>query len=284
MQIVQARSPIPALNPVLTPPWLNGGAVREPVILRGSGSSANEVAATMPSETRLDGPRQWLAFAARGCAILALGALAACSTANAPAGDAAANDPIEPFNRYIFEVNRFGDEFVGKPLATIYRQTVPYPARNSVANAVSNLRLPWTAVNDVLQGQFGRAGDAIARFGLNSTFGVLGLFDMAKDNGYPHHDEDFGQTLAIWGFGGDPYLMLPIFGPSSPRDTVGLVADRFLDPVTIVALDGDITSRGNAFTWTRTGVAFVSGRERTLEGIAELERGQDYYAAVRSAY
>ena len=238
----------------------------------------------MSSETTLAGPRRLLGFLARGCAILALGALAACSTANAPAGDAAANDPIEPFNRYIFEVNRFGDEFVGKPLATIYRHTVPDPARNSVANAVSNLRLPWTAVNDVLQGQFGRAGDALARFGLNSTFGVLGLFDMAKDNGLPHHDEDFGQTLATWGFGGDPYLMLPIFGPSSPRDTVGLVADRFLDPVTVIALDGDIFSRGNAFTWTRTGVAFVSGRERTLEGIAELERGQDYYAAIRSAY
>ncbi len=78
--------------------------------------------------------------------------------------------------------------------------------------------------------------------------------------------------------------MLPIFGPSSPRDTVGLVADRFLDPVTVIALDGDIFSMGNAFTWTRTGVAFVSGRERTLEALAELERGQDYYAAVRSAY
>lgn len=238
----------------------------------------------MSAEQRQAGPRRLIARLARGCAILALGALAACSTQGSQPGDAAAADPIEPFNRYIFEVNRFGDEFVGKPLATIYRRGVPDPARDSIANAVANLRLPWTAVNDVLQGQFGRAGDALARFGLNSTFGVLGLFDVARDHGFPHHDEDFGQTLATWGLGGDPYLMLPVFGPSNPRDAVGLAADRFLDPVTIVALDGDVFSWGNAFTWTRTGAAFVSGRERTLEAIAELERGQDYYAAVRSAH
>ncbi|MFM8681791.1 MAG: VacJ family lipoprotein [Alphaproteobacteria bacterium] len=238
----------------------------------------------MFSKSRLAGPSRFPRILARGCAILAVALLAACSTTGSQPGDAAAADPIEPFNRYVFELNRFGDEFVGKPLATAYRRGVPDPARNSVANAVSNLRLPWTAVNDVLQGQFGRAGDALARFGMNSTFGILGLFDVAKDNGFPHHDEDFGQTLATWGFGGDPYLVLPVFGPSSPRDAVGLAADRFLDPVTIVALDGDVFSWGNAFTWTRTGVAFVSGRERVLEAVAELERGQDYHAAMRSAY
>ncbi|MBL8700778.1 MAG: VacJ family lipoprotein [Alphaproteobacteria bacterium] len=210
-------------------------------------------------------------------------AAAACTTP-APEGDSAAvNDPIEPFNRYIFEVNRFGDEFFLKPVAVIYRGTVPSVARDSVSNAVANLRLPWTATNDVLQGEMGRAGRAAARFALNSTFGFLGLFDMAKDVGLPHHDEDFGQTLGVWGIPGDPYLVLPLFGPSSPRDTVGLVADNFLDPVTVVA-KGGIGGSGNAFTYGRTAASVVSGRERTLEALAELERGADFYAAVRSAY
>lgn len=210
--------------------------------------------------------------------------LGACvSPANQPT-EAAANDPIEPFNRYIFEVNRFGDEFFLKPVATIYRGTVPNVARESVSNAVANLRLPWTAANDVFQGELARAGNATARFVLNSTFGFLGLFDMAKDVGFPHHDEDFGQTLGAWGMTGDPYIVLPLFGPSSPRDAGGLFVDSVLDPVTIVAKGGTIGGSGNAFTTTRTVVSVISARERTLEALAELERGQDYYAAVRSAY
>ena len=214
----------------------------------------------------------------------ALAFLGACvNPANEPT-EAAANDPIEPFNRYIFEVNRFGDEFALKPVATIYRGTVPDGARESVSNAVANLRLPWTAANDVFQGEFGRAGSAAARFILNSTFGFFGLFDMAKDVGFPHHDEDFGQTLGAWGMSGDPYIILPILGPSSPRDAAGRFVDSVLDPVTIVAKGGTIGGSGNAFTTSRSGVSLISGRERALEALAELERGQDFYAAVRSAY
>jgi len=213
--------------------------------------------------------------------VLVLGACV--NPANEPT-EAAKADPIEPFNRYVFEVNRFGDEFFLKPVATIYRGTVPSVARESVSNAVANLRLPWTAANDVFQGQLGRAGNATARFVLNSTFGFLGLFDMAKDVGFPHHDEDFGQTLGAWGMSGDPYIVLPLLGPSSPRDAGGFVADTLLDPVSYVAKGGVIGGGGNAFTTSRTVVSLISGRERTLEALAELERGQDYYAAVRSAY
>lgn len=217
------------------------------------------------------------------CAAVAL-ALGACvSPADQPT-EASSADPIEPFNRYVFEVNRFGDEFLLKPVATIYRGTVPNVARESVSNALANLRLPWTAANDVFQGELGRAGTATARFVLNSTFGFLGLFDMAKDVGFPHHNEEFGQTLGAWGMTGDPYIVLPLFGPSSPRDTAGLVVDSLLDPVTIVAKGGSIGGPGNGFTISRTVLGVISGRERTLEALAELERGQDYYAAVRSAY
>ncbi len=211
-------------------------------------------------------------------------AIAGCANTSTGPGDPAAADPLEPFNRYMFEVNRFGDEFLLKPAAVIYRGTVPSVARESVTNAVANLRLPWTAANDVFQGELGRAGNSAARFALNSTFGFLGLFDMAKDVGFPHHDEDFGQTLGAWGVTGDPYLVLPLFGPSSPRDTVGLVVDSFLDPVSYVAKGRRIGGGGNAFTYTRTGASILSSRELNLEALAELERGVDYYAAVRSAW
>ncbi len=220
----------------------------------------------------------------RGAVGIALLGLAACVNPADEPTYASAADPIEPFNRYVFELNRAGDEFLGKPVANIYRGTVPDPARESVSNALANLRLPWTAVNGVLQGEFARAGTAIARFALNSTFGFFGLFDMAKDVGFAHHDEDFGQTLGAWGASGDPYLMLPVFGPSTPRDTIGMIVDRTVDPVTVIAQGGAGSGRGNGFTTARSAAGFVAGRERTLEALAELERGQDYYAAVRSAY
>ncbi len=221
--------------------------------------------------------RRWLA------AVLML-VIAGCANTSTGPGDAAAADPLEPFNRYMFEVNRFGDEFLLKPAAVIYRGTVPSVARESVTNAVANLRLPWTAANDVLQGELGRAGNSAARFALNSTFGFLGLFDMARDVGFPHHDEDFGQTLGVWGVTGDPYLVLPLFGPSSPRDAAGTAVDWLLDPVTIIAKGGRIGGAGNAFTYSRTGASILSSRELNLEALAELERGVDYYAAVRSAW
>jgi phospholipid-binding lipoprotein MlaA len=215
-------------------------------------------------------------------ALLAL--LGGCVNPAEQPTDAAAADPIEPFNRYVFEVNRFVDEIIGKPVAHFYRAAVPMPARRSISNALGNLQLPMTAANDVLQGDPGRAGDAVGRFALNSTFGFFGLFDMASDVGFRHHSEDFGQTLGSWGVSGDPYIVLPILGPSSPRDAVGWVVDGMTDPVTIAAQGGMGRNRGNGFTTARTAIGFVSGRERVLEAVAELERGQDFYAAMRSAH
>lgn len=219
---------------------------------------------------------------------LARAALLAFAIAAAPGPslgqtDADAADPIEPFNRYVFEVNRFADEFFGKPVAVIYRGIVPSPARDAVANALANLKLPWTAVNDLLQGEIGRASEATARFVVNSTFGILGLFDAATPLGIANHEEDFGQTLGVWGLGGDPYLVLPVFGPSNPRDTVGLVADRLFDPVTL-ALNGGELNASNGFLTARGVLGFVSARERAIEAVDEFQRGADYYAAIRSAY
>jgi phospholipid-binding lipoprotein MlaA len=213
-----------------------------------------------------------------------LACLAACTTTGADVREPADYDPIEGFNRYVFEVNRFGDEFVLKPVAVIYRGTVPQGARQSVTNALGNLRLPWTFLNGLMQGSWNRAGDAAVRFGVNSTVGFFGLFDPAKDMGYLQLEEDFGQTMGVWGVGDSPYLVLPLVGPSNLRDMGGLVVDQFLDPVNLVARGG-INLDGNWFTYTRGGLSAVDQREHALEAIAELERGSvDFYATMRSAY
>src|SRR4051812_30846411 len=144
------------------------------------------------------------------------------------------NDPFEPTNRYFFEVNRFLDEFVLKPTATWYQAALPQPVQDSVQRFLANLRQPWTAINDFLQGNWPRAGEALTRFAINSTVGVAGIFDVATRWGFPQHDEDFGQTLGVMGIPEGPYLMLPLFGPSNPRDAIGLAADFYLDPVNII--------------------------------------------------
>lgn len=216
-------------------------------------------------------------------AVFGLAWLTACTTGPDP-NEPAGYDPIEGVNRYFFEVNRFGDEFVLKPIAVIYRETTPRPARQSVTNWLGNLRLPWTAVNAGLQGNWERTGDALIRFTVNSTVGFFGAFDPAKDMGYVQTEEDFGQTMGVYGIGDTPYLVLPIVGSSNLRDATGLVVDQFLDPVNIVARGG-VNLQGNWFTWTRGGLSAIDSRERNLEGIAELERSSvDFYAAVRSAY
>ena len=191
------------------------------------------------------------------------------------------NDPFEPTNRYIFEVNRFLDEFMLKPAAAWYNAALPQPAQNGVQRFMANLRLPWTAINDFFQGKPERTYLALARFAINSTVGVLGVFDVATDWGFPQHDEDAGQTFAVMGAPEGPYLMLPIFGPSNPRDALGLVADSFLDPVNIVGRNNGI-ERTSAI---RGGTTAIDNRNRNGAVIEDLQkRSTDFYATVRSIY
>jgi phospholipid-binding lipoprotein MlaA len=136
-------------------------------------------------------------------------------------------------------------------------------------------------LNDVLQGEFGRAGQSFYRFGVNSTLGGAGFWDVADKWGHvANHDEDFGQTLAVWGVPDGPYLMLPLYGPSNPRDATGLVADVFLDPYTYVRMKKHI--------WISGGRAYgnlLDLRARNLNTLTGIERGSvDYYASVRSLY
>ncbi|MBM3569966.1 MAG: VacJ family lipoprotein [Alphaproteobacteria bacterium] len=189
-----------------------------------------------------------------------------------------ANDPLEPMNRAIFAFNQVADRYVIKPVAEAYVE-LPQGLRDSIRNFLRNLKTPIILANDLLQGEGRRAGETLTRFLVNSTAGVLGLFDVAAANGVPYHDEDFGQTLAVWGVGEGPYLVLPILGPSNFRDTAGMAADWLADPVRDWAEDHD-KSWAN---WTRTGLRAIDLRAELLETLDKLERTSlDYYAALRS--
>ena len=120
------------------------------------------------------------------------------------------NDPPEPMNRYFFELNKFFDTILLKPVATWYDGVVPEPGRNGIRNFLDNLRSPVILANDMLQGEWDRAGTTASRFGINTTVGVLGLFDPAADWGMPQHSEDFGPTLGTWGFSSRSKTMLKI--------------------------------------------------------------------------
>jgi phospholipid-binding lipoprotein MlaA len=194
----------------------------------------------------------------------------------------ATNDPWEPTNRAIFDFNMALDENVGEPVARTYHDNVPDRVQKSLHNALNNLKTPWIFANDILQGEPKRAADTLGRFMLNTTWGLGGLFDVAgEDNGPKFHDEDFGQTLAVWGVGEGPYMMLPFFGPSNPRDAFGKGAEMVGDPTDIMLN----AAAGVAATATRSATGIVDDRSQLLDPVAELKRSSlDFYAAVRSAY
>jgi len=190
-----------------------------------------------------------------------------------------ANDPLEPVNRYFFEVNYGLDELVVKPLAGWYYTALPNFVQDRVRDFLRHLATPVVLINDLLQGETERAGVTWTRFFLNTTLGVGGLFDVAAEAGLPYHDEDFGQTLAVAGAGEGPYLMLPLLGPSNPRDLIGRVVDSFLDPTRYVG--GDIAD----LSFVRSGAEGIDLRARNLETLDEIREGAiDYYATIRSLY
>jgi phospholipid-binding lipoprotein MlaA len=222
---------------------------------------------------------------------VALGAAAAlmagCATApvNDPEALAAyeeANDPLEPMNRYFFEVNYALDELFLKPIAGWYYIALPNPAQDGVRNFLRNLSSPVIFANDLFQGETDRAGTTLIRFVVNSTIGIAGLIDVASEMGFIYHDEDFGQTLAVAGVDEGPYLVLPLLGPSNPRDFGGRVVDIFLDPLTYIAYNNETLE---ALMYARAGVTAVDARARNLKTLDEIREGSlDYYATIRSLY
>jgi len=195
----------------------------------------------------------------------------------------AQRDPLEKFNRGVWAVNRGADKVVIKPVTQVYRAVLPRPARQGVSNVFANLSEPWSFVNNILQGRGERAGRNVARFLVNSTIGIAGLWDPASKMGIQAAPEDLGQTMAVWGVNGGPYLVLPLLGPSTLRDGVGSGVAAYADPVKIAINQADID------VWYKRGylaLYIVDARSQLIEsgGDAFLESSLDPYAAARSAY
>ncbi len=140
------------------------------------------------------------------------------------------DDPLEPMNRTIFDVNDFLDRLLIRPLTELYRFTVPDYLRDRVANVLSNMGEPVVFANNMMQGEVSNAGTTAGRFLVNTTIGAAGIFEVAADWDMPKQRGDFGQTLSTWGVKGGPYLVLPLFGPSNFRDAIGLGVDMVTSP------------------------------------------------------
>jgi phospholipid-binding lipoprotein MlaA len=217
--------------------------------------------------------------------LLALGlAVSGCTApggSSAASADANGGDPWENTNREIFSFNQGVDHYVLVPVAKGYRAVVPPPMRQSLHDFMQNLDEPIVFANDVLQAQPGLAAKTLGRAAINSTIGIGGLFDIAKQAGIPHHANDLGITLATWGVGPGPYIMIPVLGPSNVRDLTGQIADSFGDP-------GDYVAGEYHYVWAavaRSTVQGVDARSRNIETLADIERTSlDYYATLRSLY
>jgi len=209
---------------------------------------------------------------------LLAGVLAALLLSGCAATGNNPKDPNEGFNRAMFNVNEGLDSVVAKPLAKGYDAAVPLPVKASVGNFFGNVGDAWVGINNGLQGKPGRGANDIGRLLINSTVGILGLFDVASEMGMPKHEEDFGQTLAVWGVGDGPYVFLPIIGPRTTRDTFGWMVDEAVDPVWW-GID-NMAVRNSA-----AALRFVDIRASLLPADKVVEEAAlDKYAYIRDAY
>ena len=235
----------------------------------------------MRSELRPASARALAALCALCCACANTsggGEESGASGVQAPARTGEVHDPWEDFNRAIFAFNEAADLWVIEPLAVAWDFALPEPVQLGVDNFFDNLHAPRRLANDLLQGKPRDGAETLGRFLINTSFGVGGLFDPAVRNGWlPAHDEDFGQTLGVWGVPPGPYLVLPVFGPSNPRDATGLVVDGYMRPETYF-----LAFYVNFGSWA---VENLNVRARALEDLrAERAAAFDFYAAVRRAY
>jgi phospholipid-binding lipoprotein MlaA len=203
-------------------------------------------------------------------ALAAVGLLNGCATANSP-------DPAEGFNRAVFAFNEGLDTVLIKPAAKGYDFVMPSFARTGVSNFFGNIGDVFIAVNNLLQGKPSDAVSDAGRFLVNSTIGILGVFDVASDMGMEKHEEDFGQTFGRWGVGPGAYVVLPFFGPRTVRDSAGLVLDVATDPVGNI----DHVPTRNSLVALRV----VSQRAALLPADRVIEEAAlDKYSYVRDAY
>jgi phospholipid-binding lipoprotein MlaA len=216
-----------------------------------------------------------------GGSIRRLVRLLALGGALAVVGQAAAQenprDPYEGFNRVMYSANEVLDKYAARPVAQVYDAGVPLPVKASVGNFFGNVGEVWVGANNAMQGKLGDAGTGFARLMINSTVGIFGLFDVASEMGLERYNEDFGQTLAVWGVSDGPYLFLPVIGPRTTRDLAGWAVDNYVDPVSLISPES-----------VRVGtnvVRFVNIRAGLLPADRIVEQAAlDKYAYIRDAY
>ena len=198
-------------------------------------------------------------------------------TACASGPNANPRDPLEPFNRSMYGLNDAVDRAVIKPVATAYRDVLPSPVRTGVSNFFNNLQDLWSFVNNTLQLKGEGAGNSIVRFGVNTVFGLGGLIDIATEMRIERHTEDFGQTLGRWGVGAGPYVVLPLLGPSTVRDTAALPVDM---KGNVVSQVDHVPTRNSA-----TVLNLVDRRSQLLDASQMLDEvALDPYSFTRDAY
>jgi phospholipid-binding lipoprotein MlaA len=203
-----------------------------------------------------------MAFAAGGCASL---------------GGDDPRDPFEGFNRGVYRVNDKLDQYVARPVATGYRRVVPGEIRDRVRNFFGNIGDVLIGANNFLQGKFADGFSDWVRVAFNTSFGLLGIHDIATDLGYEKHDEDFGQTFGAWGFGPGPYLVLPVLGSSDVRDGIGSGVGMYADPL------GEV--RGYHTQYALWGLRLTQTRADLLDASRILEEAAlDKYVFQRDAY
>ena len=198
-----------------------------------------------------------------------------CATDNGVRQDDVA-DPLEPVNRVTYKINDWGDKFILRPVAKGYEWIFPSFVRTGISNFYDNLSYPMDIVNALLQGKFTQAASDTGRLALNSTLGLAGFLDPATDVGLARHEEDFGQTMGVWGIPQGPYLVVPLFGPRTMRSGVGNLVDALYHP--------QVQMRNSSLR-TKINILYFIQLRASLLGIdKELQRAFDPYTFVRDAY
>ena len=213
----------------------------------------------------------------RGLTVAAVAIIATgCASSRPAAYQVPTSDPLEGFNRAMFAVNKAGDKAILRPLAKGYHFITPDPVEKGVSNFFANLRSPISILNNLLQGKFKGAFTETSRLVINSTLGLGGLMDPATHGGIEKRDEDFGQTMAVWGIKPGPYLVIPFVGPSSIRDGIGQIGDYYTDPLTHYNVS-DVRDKLRI-------LQIISLRASLLPLDKQLYGASDPYIFMRSSY
>jgi phospholipid-binding lipoprotein MlaA len=224
-------------------------------------------------------PENMSIVVARTVIVLLCVALCACAGIATRGSDS--DDPFEPLNRAVFDVNQTLDGVVIRPIAEVYRATVPKFIRDRIRSAIDNLAEPRIFVNDLLQGRINAGGMTFTRFLVNTIGGLGGMFDVASTHGFPRQTGDFGQTLHAWGVADGPYLVLLFFGPSNVRDAVGLGVDLTTTPPSLI-VHGNV---GLAINFTVGTIDGMDQRSRNIESLDEIKADAlDFYSRMRSLW